>query len=301
MFAEADIWSPKILLQNNFNQYSDSMVRDSAYSAGSIFSFDKLDRTHFSVGYQYTTVKALNANPDDLDSIKGHRFYLSGSHKLFFDTLPGITTIRLDGYSAQSKHSVFVAGTPGKKRPITTLTDQLLVINPIISFGNFSKTRFYELGYALSSYEYPDRALAGAKVHQLSPAFGFALGQQSDWIQLRAYFIELDNNTVTTGPQDSKALELKWTHWLQPDSLLGLNNIGFQVISGERLFAVDPDAAEVYSLADIQTQMAAVFGQWQIADQTQILAHVSWQEFKNPTLGNRYNSSSFYINFSHQW
>lgn len=301
MLVNAEHWSPKVLLQTDLGRYTDSMVRDSIASSGFILSFDKLGSTEYSFGYQYTTVKTQDNNPDNLDSIEEHRFYLSGKQKIYIDSLPGVTTIRLDGYSAQSKNTVFGTGPASKPHFTTTLTDQLTVINPVISFKNFSQTRFYELGYALSSYRYPDRALADTKVHQFSPAFGFTLGTQYDWIQLRGYFIELDADTGTMDQQNKQALELKWTHWLEPNAPFNLNQLGFQIMTGEYLFAVDPDAAELYNLADTQTQMLAIFGQWRMGDQTAVLAHFSWREFEIAAHSHRYNSSSFYINFSHQW
>ncbi len=191
-------------------------------------------------------------------------------------------------------------GQGGVIGSLGTSTDTTITVaNPSIAFINHGKTFALDLGYAWSNYDYDDGDEYQAQ--QLTPSVGLALGGPANWLQLRGYFIHLSDDNVAAGDADTAALELKLTHWFGPRAPLRLHSVGINALAGERLLAVDPDAAVVFSLADKQTGSVAVNSVLRLGEQTKLMLQLGYNEFENLNLNNDYSSSYLYLNLSQQW
>lgn len=286
-----DEWEMTATAQAVVGSYSGSDLRDSFFAAGFFFGGDYLEKGGFAVGYNHTEVDGKGASPGDFDTLKEDTFYLSGKILSYPDSLPGKLTWRLDAYFIQNE-------AEGKGLAGQGDAD-IGVANPVISYINHDKTRAFDLGYAYSNYDYD--GLDGYQAHQLTPTMGFAFGGQSNWVQLRGYFIHLSDDDVNDGNNDTVALEVKWTHWFGPDAFLRLHSAGLNVLVGERFLAVDADTAVVFTLADEQQGSIALNGVWKPGEQTSLMLQAGYDQYENRALNNDYDGSYIYLNLSQQW
>lgn len=299
-------WTMRITPQATLSSYNQSELRDTFFNAGVFLSGDYLEKSAFTLGYNYNRIEGKNNNPEGFEYVEENVIYLSGSLHRYPDSLPGKLTLRLDGYGIQDKARYSALpdvpdhGNPGVARGAGTNSKATIgVISPIVSFINYRKTYALDLGYTFSSYDIEDGV--DYQVHQLTPTAGFALGGQADWLQLRGYFIHLSDGSVAEGKTNSAALEIKWTHWFGPRAPLKLHSLGVNALAGKRLLAVDPDAATVFSLADQQNGSLALNSSWKPAPRTSLMLQIGYDLYTNLRLNNDYNSSYVYFNLSQQW
>ena len=129
---------------------------------------------------------------------------------------------------------------------------------------------------------------------QITPSFGFGWNDGYDWLQLRTYLINIDQVELSFGDDKFKSLEAKYTHWFS-DSKQALEFVRLSLLTGERILAVDPDAAVIYSIADIQKASLAGSMQWQLSANTKTLVSIQYDQYEDANR-NDYDSFLFYIN-----
>ncbi|MFQ5354902.1 MAG: hypothetical protein ACE5DY_00190 [Mariprofundaceae bacterium] len=276
MAAEGD-WSVKTDVQGIYGNYSGSANRSSIAGGGLILSADYLEQGGFSLGGNYTRLKFNTMNDINQQALYGSLHY-----NLYFDAIPGPLTLRIDG------HSIY-------NNDITGDTDHVKVIAPQFSFMNYAKTLYVDFGYAYSKY------LNNLEVHQFTPTFGFAFNDSSDWIQLRGYFIDPSNSLRAQSKNNTTAVEAKWMHWFDPGAWHRLEKLQVSGLAGERIYAVDGDAAVVYNLADIQRGSLSLGLQWRLAESFRLLMVGGNENYLNNNIGDSYDNRFLYLNISKQW
>jgi len=270
-------WSLKTDLQGLYGNYASSVERDSMYSAGAVLSADYLDRGGFSLGGGVSGVR-FKVFPD----IRQQSVFGSLRYKIYLDALPGPLTIRIDG------HAIY-------NNDVTGNTDNVTVIAPQISFLNYDRTLYLDAGYTHSGYQ------NSLSVNQYTATAGFGFNANADWLQVRGYYIDPSNPLRAQGRNSTTAAELKWQHWFAPDNWLALDSIRIGGLVGERIYAVDGDAAVVYNLADIQRGGISLGLEWKLAEAIRFLIIGGQEYYLNNTIQDRYNSSYIYADFSMQW
>ena len=269
---------------------------------------DYLERGGVKFGYHVSQTSyrtGLSAAPDQVDS---QTFYASGRLNDFPDQLPGKLTIRLDTYIGRDtwryKTVTAASGPPmsgGTRRNTVTENDDYQALNPIVSFLDFSKTFYVDLGYAYSGYHSSDASVDNIKVAQWSPTLGLGFNRGFDWLQLRAYLINLSSSNRIGDKDSTSAMEFKWLHWFGPDAPLNMHGVHLSFLSGQRVYAIDSDAGDLNSTADLQTGLFAAGAEWQLGQQLDLLMQVGQETYENSTLSDEYNNNYLYVSISHAW
>jgi len=276
--AAESAWSTKTDVQAIYGSYGSALSRKSITSGGLILSANYLEQGGFAFGGSYTKLAFKNVTSD----INQQSYYGSMHYNVYLDAIPGPLTLRLDG------HGINNNDTSGN-------TDNVRVVAPQLSFLNYDKTFYTDLGYAYSVYQ------NNLKVHQLTPTIGFGFNALSDWVHLRGYFIKPSNALRAQGKNSTAALEAKWTHWFAPGSWHRLENIQLSGLMGERIYAVDHDAATVYNLADIQRGSISLALQWRLTETLSLMLMGGNENYLNNTASDSYSNRYGYLNLSTQW
>jgi len=274
--AEGD-WSVKTDVQALYGNYSGSLSRSSLSSGGLIVSSDYLDKGGFSVAANYTRLAFKTGN-----NINQQGYYANVRYNLNFDALPGSVTLRLDGHLVNNND-------------ITGNTDNVKVVAPQISFINYAKTFYVDFGYARSSYQ------NNLNVDQFTPTLGFGFNGGADWLQARGFFIKPSNRLRAQNKSSTAAVDVKWSHWFAPGSWHHLEKMQLGGLFGERIYAVDNDAAAVYNLADIQRGSLSLALQWRLTESLHMMLMAGNERYRNNTIGNNYNNRFAYIDISKSW
>jgi hypothetical protein len=276
MAADGD-WTVKSDVQGSYAGYSSSTLRNSFTSGGVLISADYLDRGGITLGGNLSSVNFKVGN-----DINQQSAFVSLWHNIFADVLPGVLTLRLDGHFINNDDA-------------TGDTDGVKVFAPRISFLNFDKTFYLDMGYAHSTYR------NNLTVNQYSPTIGFGFNAGADWLQLRVWLIDPSNSLRAQNINSTTALEIKLTHWLAPDAWLGVDNIRTNILLGKRIYAVDGDAAAVYNLADIQRDSISFGAQWRLTESVGLLLFAGHERYLNNTISDAYASNYVYANLSAEW
>ena len=270
-------WTVKTNLYGVYGDYSGSPVRDSFSGTGLIVSADYLDQWGGAIGVNYTNLKFKK-----IKNINQQAIYGSLHYNLYPDALPGSLTIKLDGHTINNNDS-------------TGDTDNVRVVAPQLSFLNYDKTFYADIGYAYSVYK------KNLKVHQFTPTIGFAFNQASDWLQIRGFYIDPTNPARSQNKNSTTAVEGKWTHWFSPGAWHHLEKMQISGLGGERIYAVDGDAAVVYNLADIQRGSGSLALQWRLPGTMRLMLMGGVENYLNNLTGNSYDNRFVFVNFSGEW
>jgi hypothetical protein len=271
-------WHFGTTLQGSHSRYNDSQTRDTANSAGIILSADYLEHFGITLGYNRTEVEYL----DGSDTLEQDAFYTSLRRHITPDRLQGRLTLRLDGHLIDNNDP-------------TQTTDEVKAIAPQIAYTNFERTFYWDLGYAHSNY------WEDLNVSQWTPTLGFGFNNGRDWMQFRGYFIDSSNIDRSQGESNLQALETKWTHWTDRRHPAMPSKATLSALIGERQFTVDPDAAEVSNLSDVEEGGLSLAADWALNDHTNVmlLAGRSWYE--NRELLDQYTKDTLYMNVAIHW
>jgi len=286
----ADSWTLELIPQTWYGSYQSSLTRDSVLSFGIYASADYLDKSGFTIGYNRSDVTGKTVATDiigpDIEESAG---YLSGYYSTFPDALPGKLTFRLDGYSVMDKSIITETtvipggGMGGNDRVITdstTYTDNIVAGYAEMAFIDYSEKYYFDIGYAFSSYDYDAADVSRDNdVQQFTPTVGLAINEGYDWLQARGYFIQLQHGDNTNGKTSSNAIELQWIHWYGPLAFLGLHSIGIHTVIGERMYAVDPEAGEINSLADRQNSSYSLLMSWKLVENLEFTTVVGYDQY----------------------
>lgn len=305
--SAADSWSFGATPQLLMAQYHGSTLRDTMTAYGLFATADFLEKGGLKLGYNFTTVKGKATNPD----IDESSWFLSGRYVRYSDSLAGKLGLRLDGYAISDQTKIKAAGNDtgmGRNQSgtvINTLTDDIGVVYAQLDYMNFAERFYADIGYALSNYQYEKSADFASpqdnNVYQFTTAAGLALNDRYDWLQTRIYFINLEHGNNTDGIKQSTALEFKWLHWFKPNAVLNTHSSFIKLLTGKRLFPVDPDAMATYSIADLQTNSVATGLDWKIGEQSKIFIMIGYDQYENPTLDEKYSSRYIFSSLSLNW
>lgn len=294
-------WDTKSTVQGYLQTYSGSDERQSTYNGAVYISADYLEFANISAGYNYTFVD-FDGNAE----LGEHLFYVSGRHGFYLDALAGKLTTRIDVYLGQDTLSYQVGSAPshrghrlvstGGSSTVEDNTD-ITIYQPQVTYINYAKTFYADIGYAHSEYD-NDTTI---KVDQITPTVGFGWNDNYDWLQIRGYFITVDNAETAYDDDQFDSVETTYTHWFADKGGAQLELIRFSLLAGERVLAVDPDAAVVYSTADKQTGAVTASIQWKLSQNSKILALMSYGQNENNAINDKYDSFLFYINLQQHW
>ncbi len=274
--ADSD-WAIKTDVQTLYGNYSGSLQRSSLLSGGLILSADYLDKGGFSLAANSTqlTFKAGN-------TINQQGYFANARYKLYFDALPGPLTLMLNGH--------YINNNDG-----TGNTNHVQVVAPQVSFLNYAKTFYVDFGYAHSVYQ------NNLNVEQLTPTLGFGFNQGADWVQLRGWFIKPSNPLRAQNKRSTTAADIKWSHWFAAGAWHHLEKIQLGGLLGERIYAVDNDAAAVYNLSDIQRGSLSLALQWQLSESLHVMGMGGNERYRNNTINNAYDNRFAYLDISKNW
>ncbi|MDQ6970432.1 MAG: hypothetical protein Q9M16_07980 [Mariprofundus sp.] len=276
-FAAESDWSVKTAVQALYGNYSGSVQRSWLVSSGLIVSADYLEQGGFSLAGNYTRLKFKTGS-----NINQQGFYANARYNVYFDALPGPISLRLDGHLVNNND-------------ITGDTDKVKVIAPQISFMNYAKTFYADIGYARSSYQ------NNLNVDQFTPTLGFGFNSGSDWFQIKGFFIKPSNRLRAQNKSSTAAVDVKWSHWFAAGAWHGLEKMQLGGLFGERIYAVDNDAAAVYNLADIQRGSLSLALQWRLTESLHVMLMGGNERYLNNIIGNKYNNRFAYVDISKSW
>ena len=275
--AAEDDWSIKTDLQAAYGSYSGSQQRSSLSGGGLILSADYLETGGFSLAANYSNLIFKTGS-----SINQQGYYGNLRYHLYFDALPGPLTAQINGH--------FISNND-----LTGDTDNVNVIAPQVSFINYAKTFYADIGYARSSYQ------NNLNVDQFTPTVGFGFNSGSDWLQIKGYFIKPSNPLRAQNKSSTSAADIKWSHWFAPGAWHAIEKIQLGGVVGERIYAVDNDAAAVYNLADIQRGSISLALEWRLAESLHLMLLAGNERYLDNSIGNSYSNSFAYVNISKTW
>lgn len=305
----ADDWYRQASGQLLLKGYNGSEQLDAYSGIAGFVSADYLERGGFTLGYHLNQTQyksGLSAAPEDVDE---HMLYLGGRLNHHPDRLPGRVSYRLAAYSGRDAlHYDIVTGSSGSgmggggsSRSRYTVNDDIWALNPIVSFLNYAKTLYADLGYAYTRYHSSDNATDDIHIRQWTPTLGLGFNRAADWLQLRAYVISPSSSNRISNTDSTSAVEAKWTHWFGPEAPLALNNIRLTLLAGERRYALDSDARALSNVSDMQTDLLALAGEWRLGEQVRVYLQAGYESYKNRELNDAYNSSYLYAHISRHW
>lgn len=271
-------WYPGVSLQGVVGDYSGSSLRERFHGEGIFFSSDYYERYGFTLGYNHAEVTFVAPTQD----ISQDAFFASLRANLTPDHWGGRLGLRMDGHLINNDDT-------------TRSSDDVKVVAPVVSFSPFDQTWSLEVAGAYSDY-YSDLS-----ARQFSPAVGMAFNDKSDWVSLRPTLIDIVNPVAGQVMDDTVALDIKWSHWFDPDNFLRLNSLKANGMVGEKILNVDLDGASVYNLADTQKGSASMGLEWRVGTHASILLLGGYEAYENKAISDKYDSRSLYLSYSYNW
>ena len=304
--ADDEKWQSKITPHLYWQEYNGSDTHNNTVNIGIYLNSEYLDSDKLTIGY-YNTNTSLKNNALLSENI----LHLSGQHDIFLDIMPGKLTLRLDTYFGQSILEYNTANPPGSMSgggmgnsgkltggsATIKETADISSFQPQLSYSNFAKTFYADIGYAYSEY----KGTSSTEVKQLTPTVAFGWNDSYDWLQLRAYQINIDDTASAYNKNKLESLEVKYTHWIKDSVLNNIEYLRLSTLIGDRLLAVDPDARIIYSSADMQTGSIEASVEWKISKTDKILTLVNYSLYTNQVSLDDYNSVLLYINYQNKW
>jgi hypothetical protein len=268
-----------------FGSYSQSSIRKNFLTSGVMVDAQYLERGGVAVAATHTTLNYSNGSA----ALAQNTGFVSGRMNFTPDRLPGTLTVRGDIHQISNNDP-------------TNETNRVSVIAPQLSYLNFDKTQYFDLGYAYSSYGDSNVGNPSLSVKQLTPTVGFALNQGADWLQFRLYDIRFAESARTQNKSATDALEAKWTHYMTQQRWMP-EQVQASALVGSRLYAVDSDAASVYNLADMQKGSVGVGAQWKVAPSVQLQLNGGYSRYEALVGGvsTTYSGSHLYTGVNAQW
>jgi len=309
----ADDWYWTGSAQTLFKSYNISTELDSLCGIAASFSADYLERSGFSLGYSLNHTEYKPHFDTGIVEIDERTLYLGAHSNHHPNSLPGVLTLQLGAYlgkdSIRSKSVTTTNTSPGpgpggqtsSTRRFISTDDNYEVVNPVISYSNYRKTFYADLGYAFSHYASDDNNTDDLDVQQWTPTLGFAFNRGYDWLQLRVYWISLSNSNRVAGKKSTSALETKWIHWYNQNKPSYLHSTQISVLIGERRYAVDSDSTSLFNIPELQTAAFSIGGTWVLAEQTNLLALGGYERYENPSVDDKFNAIYMFAYLSHQW
>ncbi len=271
-----DNWKIKADILGGYGNYSDSIFRDYTWSTGLFLAADYQDSIGFSFGYERAEVH-FNFG---IEHLSQDTYFMSARKYLDLDDFARIT-FRMDGYLINNND-------PSRG------TDNGGIIAPQISYLNADKSLYLDLGYAHSTYS------EGLKIDQLTPTLGVGFNHNSDWLQLRGYFIFSSDELRTQGQKATYAVEVKYTHHFSPN-IIRMSRLQITGLAGQRIFAVDSDTGTVYNLADTQEGTIGLTTAWDLSHDWELQLIGGVEFYENKFISNEYTNRYVLLNINKSW
>ena len=271
-----DEWKIKTDLQGSYGNYGNSVLRKYTWSTGLFITADYLDSIGFTMGYSRTDVNYKLG----IERLSQDSYFGSVRKHLTLGNLTRVT-FRVDGHLINNNDP-------------TNGTDEGAIVAPQISYLNADKNLYFDLGYAYSLYA------GDLNLNQWTPTIGIGFNQNSDWLQLRGYFIYSSNAQRTQGKEDTYAVEAKYTHHFAANPIK-ISRLQVMGLAGERMYAVDGDAGSVYNLADTQKGSFSLSGAWDLNNAWSLLLIGGLEFYENGDIGDDYSNRYVYFNINKNW
>lgn len=310
-------WTIRADFQGFLDSYASSAERDTLTNAGLFLHADYFERGGITAGYNRTVVDGQTGIAD----VQQDNRFLSGRFSVTPDRFSGRLTLRIDRHSISNDDGTSDSGSgngsgggpgpgpgpgsgPGSGNNAAGSiagTGRADASAAQLSYLNFAGTFYWDVGF--TSTEFDDLSLDGRtlEIDQITPTIGLAFNDRRDWLQLRAFLIDASIPALALGEDDTAALELKWTHWPLGGGVLGLDNYRFGLMAGDRLFAADPDAGSLFNLAELQTGIVSIGGEWAVTERSRVLVLIGSESYENAPLGRDYRGTFLLFNLSHRW
>jgi hypothetical protein len=280
--ASEDTWTLRATPQAFVADYRQSQQRDSMAGVGVLLFGENRRRGGFSAAYTRNTIgfHGTGADIDENALFASARYYPPAS------PYGGEWTVRVDAHWVDNND-------------ITNATD-VAALAPQISYLNPTRTLYADLGLAYSQYS--DSTLSGddLRVLQWTPTVGFGSRALTDWLQLRGYLIAPSSESRAQGLSGTTALQARWTHWFI-DRPLRISSAFLGAMLGQRIYAVDGDAAAVYNLADAERGAASAGLNWASSDRLSVTLLGSAERYRNRTLDDNYVRFLVYVGITGTW
>jgi len=277
----ASAWYFSTIVQGLYMNYSGSTVRDHLIGTGLYVNGDYLEDSGFTFGYNQRAVLLK-----DTTKIIEHDIFAGVRLSQFSDRLAGQFTLRLDAHRIEDHNLTYL--------------DRINVETARISFLNLGKTYYVDLGYARSNYVADMTTLDDMRVQQWTSTLGLAWGER-EWLQARGYSIKHAASNRMIEMNSNRAGEFKWVHRFDLRDGRGAEHVEISTLAGKRIFAVDPDSSDVYSLSDMQRAAAAIALRWRIGAATHVLTMAGRQSYENLASGQTYSGRYIYLNVTTTW
>ncbi len=278
-----ETWYVSTTLNGMAGSYSGSVERDNLLSGSVWLNADHLDDYSFALAYNNFRINFKDTGSGPFE-INQNAFAGRFQYHFYSDTVGGRITAQLVAHKISNND-------------VTTFTDNVSVIAPKIAYLNYSKDLYLDLEYVKS--DYPNNS--NLSIYQITPSIGFGFNQNADWLRFKAYFINSSDKNLSQGEESLTSIDIKWTRWLAPGAVLGVNNFFIDVLAGQRIYAVDNDAFAVYNLADVQQGSALLGIGWRPGEDLDVTAIAGVEKYENKTISNVYNQPYMYISLTQHW
>lgn len=273
-----DYWTVNLTPQALKGSYSGSPIRDELSSEGALLNLQYLERGALVLGY-FPLQLHYKRNIPSLNQLT---YYASARDFLTPDFLKGWLTLRLDSYTVSNNDP-------------THETDDVNIIQPIVSYVNYAKTYALDIGYAESRYGRSKIGNSGLHVSQFTPTFGKGFNKDKNWLRFRLYDIHASNYARAQHQTHSDGVEITLSQYILYYPAYIPNKIDLDVFLGRRTYAVDSDAVVVYNLGDIQRNSVSVQVNWRLNSHLDFLLSAGHYNFTSLIFNTRYPYSMNYV------
>ena len=159
------------------------------------------------------------------------------------------------------------------------------LLSPRLSLRSVDARQFLNLDYTDGQYAMPAPGVPAYRLRQFAPAVGMEIAERQDWLTLRFYDVRSpDAARSLAAPTRARAVETKWVRNLDP-AAGGPNQLQFSTLFGNRLHAVDPDSASIFSLTDMQTGGVSMGASWTLTPHAKWMVNGGYDRFEQGGLG----------------
>jgi len=276
--ANADDWLLDASVSATTGSYLKTSTREKRQESIVTFSGKYLEEGGLMTNYHKTRI-SLNTGAIAIEQVSqlfsGHKHFQTGF-------LPGRATFRLDYYRIDNNDA-------------TGDTDNVSAYAPQLSWLSANRGLYLDVGYAESSY------LNQLQVRQLTPTLGFALNNQADWVQLRAYYIYGMNPARADGRARTGTVETKWTHFFAKPMKYAPNSAQAGISIGERRFAVDMDEQTVANLDPLERGVASLQLMWELPKKFRLTLTAKQSRFRDVSPEDNYKINSGTAKLTYAW
>jgi hypothetical protein len=176
------------------------------------------------------------------------------------------------------------------------------LVSPRLTLRSAETAHFVDVGYTEAQYAMPAPGLPSYRLRQFAPAVGFELAERQEWLTLRLYDVrspDAARNLAT--PMRTRAVETKWVRNLEAQDG-GPDQLHVSGLFGNRMHAVDPDSASIFSLTDMQTGGLSVGASWSISPHARWMLNGGYDRFEQGGLGGpEYGNAYIFTGLKGRW